>query len=208
MNRIRTFAITLSLLLATTTAGPAWADGSGGLLVGAKVGAGFGQVMSPFGTAFIPELEVGYALPMGLAFTVSAQYAAPTTTGTAPKDARLPGSGVMSYTLTQNQLILSLAAMYRLDVGSKTFRPYAAIGPRLYLMRTDIVASGGGQDYGKNAETSTQVGVLVEAGTEIALGPGALTAELQLGYASVDQTVLQKTSVGSLNVVVGYRVMF
>ena len=179
------------------------------MLLGFKVGAGFGQVASPFGTAFVPELELGYGFGASHSFVVAlaGQYAAPTTTGTAPKDPRLPGSGTMSYTLTQNQLILTLSAQYRFDTGS-AWRPYVALGPRLYLMRTDITASGGGQDFGKNAETSTQVGFYAAVGTEWAMGPGALTLELQFGYASVDQYVLRKTSVGALNVVAGYRILF
>jgi hypothetical protein len=215
MRYLKSLMTALVAVLLAAPAAPALAashdaghDG-GPVLLGFKVGAGFGQIASPFGTTFVPELEVGYGFGASHSFSLNlaGQYAAPSTTGTAPKDPRLPGSGVMTYTLVQNQLILTLSAMYRFETGS-AWRPYLALGPRLYLMRTDITATGGGQDYGKNAETSTQVGFYAAVGTEYALGPGALTGELQFGYASVDQYVLRKTSVGALNVVVGYRIRF
>lgn len=176
-----------------------------GLFLGVKVGAGFGQLMSPFGTAFLPELELGWAPSPAFVLFFAGQYAAPVAEGTTAPDPRLPGSGELHYTITQNQLILTLGLSYRLDVSSDLVRPYLSAGGRSYLMRSDVVADGGGQDFGPNAETSTSWGAFGALGVELALGPGDLTAEVQLGWAPLETTILRETSTGALNGVVGYR---
>ncbi|MDY0058987.1 MAG: hypothetical protein RBU45_04190 [Myxococcota bacterium] len=191
--------------------GPVYARGGLyglGLVVGAKLGAGFGQPFSELGTAFVPELELGYLLPplqrsLQLSFTTS--WAAPGSEGKAPADARLPGDGVMSYSLTEQQLIFGLGLLYRLPLSIEWLRPYAAAGARLYLLKTEVDGAAGGEAFGGNEETATEPGFVGLLGSDFFVGPGALNLELQLGYAGVDGYVMRNTSVGALNVLLGYR---
>lgn len=178
-----------------------------GLGVGLKLGAGFSQPFGDLGSAFATELEVSYLLPVAdrsLAVFASGGYAAPKAEGKGIDDARLPGPA--SYTLTQQTATLSLGLSYRLHLPVPMLRPYASLGPRLFLMRTDIRGSAGGQSFGDNQETVTRVGLYGALGAELHFGPGAALLELSLAWASIDNYVLRDTSVGALGVGLGYRV--
>lgn len=197
------WALGLLLVLPAT----ARADEDLGLMVGAKLGVGIG--LGAFGSAFVPELEVGYDLwGDRLAVVLAMQYAAPKITGTLASDARLPGDGAVSYEIVEQQFMLALAGLYRFDIGSETFRPYAALGPRLYFVRGVVNGDAGRQGFGENVETATRVGLYLAAGTEVKLGPGNLVGELQFGYASLNGYVLRNASLSTLGVLVGYRVGF
>lgn len=179
-----------------------------GLVVGLKVGGSFGQVTSDLGAAFVPELELGYTLPFAdraLEVFLSGQWAAPTMTGGAEADARLPGDGAMTFELTQQEAILSLGLLYRIPLSTPVLRPYVGVAGRVYLMRTDVTGQAGGEAFGANEETGTSWGVLGLAGVDFFLGPGALLAELQFGWAPLDGKVLADTNTGALGVMVGYR---
>lgn len=178
-----------------------------GLSVGAKLGAGFSQPFGKLGSAFTTELEVSYLLPFAdrsLAIFASGAYAQPEATGKGLMDARLPGPA--SYTLTQQTATITLGALYRLHLPVPMLRPYAALGPRLFLMRTKTSGSAGGQAFGDNNETVTRVGLYGALGAELHFGPGAVLLELSLAWASIDNYVLRDTSVGALGVALGYRV--
>ncbi|MFW6368960.1 MAG: hypothetical protein ACOC0J_00055, partial [Myxococcota bacterium] len=182
-----------------------------GVVAGAKVGAGFGQPFGPLGSSFVPEFELGYVLPVldgDLRPFLAAGYSAPRTQEQVEADARLPGDGVMSYDIVQQQLMLTLGARYHLKLGPDILSPYAALGARLYLMRSLVSAEAGGEPFGDNEETETRAGVYAAAGTELALGPGALLAELGMGWAKIDGYVLRDTSAGALNLSIGYRMRF
>ena len=201
------------LFLLGVILGPFQAAADSGLVAGAKVGAGFGQPFGPFGAALVPELEVGYALPAldgDLVPFIAASYAAPRTESEAEADEheRLPGDGVMRYDIVHQQLVLTLGARYFLPVGPEAISPYAAGGARLYLMRTQVSAEAGGEDFGYNEETDTRLGLHLALGTEMALGPGAALLELGMGYARIDGYVLRDTNAGAMTVAVGYRLFF
>jgi hypothetical protein len=176
-----------------------------GLVLGLKVGAGFGQPFGDLGTSYIPELELGYALPVldrSLELFVSGAYTAPKAEGTLSDD-RLPSP--VKYSLTQQQALVTLGLLYRVPLSTKWFRPYLAAGPRLFAMRTEAKGNGGSQPFGKNEETSTKVGVFAALGGELHVGPGALLLEVSLSWAKVDGYVLRKTSAGALGLSLGYR---
>ncbi|RMG10856.1 MAG: hypothetical protein D6729_18895 [Deltaproteobacteria bacterium] len=203
MRRLKTLLV-LALLVGPW---PALAETEGGPLVGLRLGGSFGQPFGPFGAAFSPELEVGYGFgPMTL--FASGHYSAPTAEGELAADPRLPEPSTTTYRLTRQTLAVTLGILYRLDIGSERIFPYASAGPRLFLTRTLVEAEAGGQDFGKNEETASDVGLSVAAGTEYALGPGHLLAELQLAWAAVDGLVLQATNAGALNLFLGYRLRF
>jgi hypothetical protein len=185
----------------------AYARGTG-LAVGLKLGGGFGQPFGDLGTSFVGELEVGYVLPplnRAIEIFLAGQYTAPSTEGTVESDARLPGTGVMSYELTQRQAILTLGVLGRIPIPVRLLRPYVAAGGRLYLMRTEVTGTGGGEPFGDNEETASQLGFFAALGGELFVGPGALLLEIGLGYAPVDGFVLRNTNVGSLSTSLGYR---
>ena len=182
-----------------------------GLVLGAKTGASFGQAFSELGTSFVGELEIGYTLPLpaplGRDFEIllALQYAGPSAEGTGSPDERLPAGAALDYELTEQQLVLTLAALYRVPIGSDLIRPYVAAGVRSYFLRTEIEASAEGEAFGAHEETATSLGPYGALGGELFLGPGALLLELQVGYATLDGTIFADHNVGALNTVLGYR---
>jgi hypothetical protein len=93
-----------------------------------------------------------------------------------------------------------------LRVPIDMLRPYAAVGPRLYLMRTKISGKAGGESFGSNQETDTRIGVFGALGAELHVGPGAVLLEASLAWAKLDGYVLRNTSAGALGVALGYRI--
>ena len=179
-----------------------------GLVVGATAGGGFGQVFTDFGTRFVGGLEIGYLLPFldrSLEYWVSGQYAAPKAEGTAAADPRLPGSGEMTYEVVHNQATIGTGVLYRIPLSTTLIRPYVSVGGLMYLTRTDVTGSAGGESFGENEETATDYGFFGALGAEYYLGPGGLLFEVQTSYASVDHFILRETNSGALNVALGYR---
>jgi hypothetical protein len=182
-----------------------------GLVLGAKVGGGLGKPFSEFGATPVVELELGYMLPplhRSFELFVSGQYAQPGISGvTSQADPRLPSDGRIHYDLTQQELALSLGALYRIDVGTKMLMPYGGVAGRMYMLNTQIKGTAGGQSYGDNHETRNAFGLSLLGGVELYLGPGALLGELSFGWASVNGFVLRNTNLGALSLAVGYRLM-
>jgi hypothetical protein len=65
-----------------------------------------------------------------------------------------------------------------------------------------------GRAFGTNTESGYEHGFYAAVGVDLFLGPGALLAELQCAYAGHNSFVLRDTNVGSLQLLVGYRLMF
>lgn len=180
-----------------------------GLVLGGKIGGGLGKPFSEFGASYVLEVELGYMLPVldkGIEIFISGQYTQPTTDGIeGESDPRLPGT--LSYDITQQELALTLGALYRFHVGLDWLAPYGGLGARLYMLRTKVTGSAGGESFGKTEETQSEAGLLLLGGVDFRLGPGALMAELQFGWAHVDGFVLRDTNLGALQLLVGYRAM-
>ncbi|HKU39472.1 MAG TPA: outer membrane beta-barrel protein [Polyangiales bacterium] len=203
-------ALVLGLSLLATRASAedaAYERGQGtGITLGLKLGGGFSQPFGDLGTSFLTELEVGYTLPVAkrsFAVFLSGAYTQPGAEGKDLKDDRLPGPA--SYELTQQELMLTLGLTYRLHLPTELVRPYASLGPRLFLMRTLVKGSAGGEAFGENDETATDIGVFGALGAELHIGPGAALFELSMTWAKIDGYVLRDTSAGALSVGVGYR---
>ncbi len=185
-----------------------------GLVIGAKLGAGIGEPLNELGVTFVGELELGYALPLpepiGRSLEVfgAGAYLAPSSEGvsTAP-DPRLPGDGILTYEVTQQAAVITLGARYRIPLLDESIAPYGALGGRLYMMRTSVDGEVAAEAFGVNEETNSTFGLHVAAGIDVRLGPGALLAEVQLGYAALDDYVLRDTNFGALVLLVGYRFM-
>lgn len=178
-----------------------------GVSLGLKLGAGFSQPFGDLGTGFLTELEVGYTLPVAkraIAVFFSGAYTQPGAEGKGLTDARLPGPA--SYEISQQELLLTLGLTYRLHLPTKLIRPYASLGPRLFLLRTNVKGSAQGQAFGENHETATDIGVFAALGSELHFGPGAALIEISMTWAKVDGYVLRDTSAGALALGLGYRV--
>ncbi len=183
-----------------------------GLVFGLKLGAGFSQPFSDLGSSFVTELEIGYLLPLpdpisrSIELFVTGQYAQPSVQGkTAEADPRLPDDGIMHYDVTQQQLILTFGALYRLPLGGELLRPYAALGGRVYMMRSQIQGEVAEERFGDNEETATQGGLYGALGCDVFLGPGSAFVEVQVAHAKLDGYVMRDTNVGALNLALGYR---
>jgi hypothetical protein len=184
-----------------------------GLVTGLKLGAGFGRPFGEFGTSPIGELELGYLLPaLDRSFELffSGQYAQPVTKANGIVDdegsagsSRLPGE--MNYEITTQQGVLTLGALYRVPLHVPMFRPYAALGGRMYLLKSTIDASAGMEDFGENTETDREFGFFGALGGELYIGPGAALLELQFGHTTIDGFVLRDAGASSLNTALGYR---
>ncbi len=179
----------------------------GGAILGAQVGALFGQPFSPLGTSYFVEVEAGYLLPYLhrlFAVTATCAFSAPGTDGSGA-DPRLPGGGY-SYSITQQQLMFGLNVMAKIPLGRVV--PYVGVGPRLFLVRT--ISSGstsGGAAIPESSETSTEAGVGVPVGVDVLLGPGRLFVEMQLLYAATAQRSTGSAALGSLVLGLGYRLV-
>jgi hypothetical protein len=182
-----------------------------GIVLGGKIGAGLGKPMSEFGASYVLELEVGWMLPVldrSLEVFVTGQYTRPKITDIEGEAGpRLPGDGVPHAEITQDELALTLGLLYRFHVGLDWLAPYGGAGARLYMQRTTVKGSAGGESFGSNEETQSDAGLLLLGGVDFGLGPGALLAELQFGWAKLDGFVLRDTNAGALRLLVGYRAM-
>ncbi|MFO0745030.1 MAG: hypothetical protein U1F43_05045 [Myxococcota bacterium] len=181
------------------------------VVVGLKVGGAFSGAFNTLGTAFAPELELGALLPFAeraLEVFLSGRWAAPSDEGTSAPDPRLPGDGVAHWKVTRNELSLGLGLRVRIPLASDLFRPYLAAGARLFLLRTHVSGSAGGEAFGGNDETGTAFGFLFQLGGELYVGPGALLLELAVNGAPLDQTILADTNASSFDVYLGYRFFF
>lgn len=186
----------------------------GGLVTGAKVGAGFGQPFNESGSSFVLELEAGYLLPLpdpiyeGFEVFVSGQYSQPVTDGKSVEpDPRLPGDGIVHFEITQQRLVFTLGVLYRVPLAIDFLRPYIAVGGRIYLIRSLIEAEVAEERFGRNEETATEPGWYGALGTDLFLGPGAVLLEFQIAHAGLDGTVFQNTNLAALTIVTGYRII-
>ena len=94
--------------------------------------------------------------------------------------------------------------------GTKRWTPYAALGPRIYMLRTKVdgqcVTSG--NDFGTSTEKNTKVGFGLQLGAEYDLWRGALLGELSVAWSGLDHRTTGDTNTGSLGINVGYRLKF
>ena len=185
-----------------------------GLVLGAKLGAGYGKPLNEFGASYVVELELGWLLPLpdplrhSFELFVAPAYTAPRLEGDLPRDTRLPGDGRAHYLVSQRILTATAGLLFRLPLSSERFAPYAALGYRGYFRATRTDGSVAGESFGENTEYGYAHGLYAAAGLDVFVGPGALLAEFQLGYAPRDAFVLRDTNLGALQLLLGYRLMW
>jgi hypothetical protein len=111
----------------------------------------------------------------------------------------------MSYDLTQQEFTITAGALYRLALPIALFRPYAAVGGRLYMMKTKVTGASATESFGENREGAVSPGFYAALGGELHFGPGAVLLEAQLTYAKIDGFVMRDTNAGAINLALGYR---
>ncbi|HKP57944.1 MAG TPA: carboxypeptidase-like regulatory domain-containing protein [Polyangiales bacterium] len=185
-----------------------------GLVVGAKLGGGYGKPLNEFGASYVLELELGWLLPLpdplrhSFELFVAPAYTAPRLEGDVPRDARLPGNGRAHYVVSQRLLTTTAGLLFRLPLPSDRFAPYAALGYRGYWSATQTDGTVAGEDFGENTEYGYAHGLYAAAGLDVFLGPGALLAEFQFAWAPRNAYVLRETNLGAMQLLAGYRLMW
>ena len=184
---------------------PAPPKEGGLILFGGRVGGivPFGG-LSPFVTGGI---EAGYVFPwlnQGLAAAVQMDYTAPKSDGTQTDPRLLSNNGSYNWKLTEQQLSIMPVVMYRLTSLGRLV-PYVGIGPRIYMLKSNVKGTVGDQVISETTEKSTKVGFGIPLGVEYGLGPGAVLAELLFQYGGLDHTATGDTNTGAASLALGYR---
>jgi outer membrane protein W len=176
----------------------------GEFLIAVKLGGLFAQPFSSLGASYLVDLELGWALPVWqhrLAITVEGAYTAPEANGSGTNAQTT--AGAYTWHLQQRQGLLGLSLILRWPVGRWT--PYVGVGPRMFLLQSEIDGKSGMTAFSTSSEVSTKVGVGAPIGLGVRLGPGDLFLEFAVNWAPIDHSVTGNTNVGSLALTLGYR---
>jgi hypothetical protein len=192
---------------------PAVAGARETITAGLKAGVGISNLHSDLGVGPEFEIEGGYTLPWlqhRLRALLQVGYE---RTGASKDvdDARVgdPGYG---FDLTEDKLTVMPAIFGQLwSPGARRWNPYAALGPRIFMLRTKVDAKSDGDPgaaFGDSTEKNTEIGFGVQIGVEYDLWKGALLGELQTVWSKLDHRTTGDTNTGSLGINVGYRLKF
>lgn len=181
-------------------------DDSSAFLAAGKIGgivpfAGF----TPFVTGGVELGWIFGGTGRRIGALLDVTYTTPKGDGTV-EDTRYEDGG-FSWELVQKQLVFQPTFLYRLTGVAGDLVPYAGIGPRIYLLETNVEGTSGGEVIQETHETSTKFGVGVPLGLEYALGPGGLMAELLFQWAPIDHRITGDTNLGSASLFLGYRAL-
>lgn len=189
------------------------------IVLAPHVGVTFPQLTSELQTWPIFGLELGYIFDFDvgnmerpLQAGIDVMYTQPTSSGTGDSG-NLGGTGEdgaeYAYDLKQQMLIVEGYGLWRFMPAGDTISAYGLLGPRIYLMRSIMEATGNdGQDFGTNYETKTQVGLVFGGGIDAAMGPGTLFAGLEFGWSNLKERITGDSNTGAIVLDVGYRLYF
>lgn len=189
------------------------------IVVAPHAGVTFPQLTSELQTWPIFGLELGYmfdfdvgSMERPLQVGLDVMYTQPSSAGTGDSSnlGGTDGDGAdYSYDLTQQMLILELYGLWRFMPAGDTVSAYGLLGPRAYLMRSIMEARGnGGESFGTNYETKTQIGLVAGGGVDVALGPGTMFAALEFGWSDLKERITGDSNTGALVLDLGYRLYF
>ena len=177
--------VTRRLLLPVLLLLPAAAGARETITAGLKAGVGISQPFSDLGTGPEFELEGGYTLPwlgQRLRALLQVGYERTGADGSVD-DTRFEGGGY-KWELTEDKLTVMPAIYGQLwSPGTKKWTPYAALGPRIYMLRSKENAKSKGdpaEGFGTATEKDTKVGFGLQIGAEYDLWKGSLLGELQM----------------------------
>jgi hypothetical protein len=186
----------------------------GAAIIGIKMGALLADAFNKLGPSFLIDLEAGYLLPWlnrSFAVTLDLGYSQPTTSGENITDPRIvSNNNQYSWDLTQRELMFGMTFLYRATFLEKRIRvaPYVGVGPRLWLLQTRVSGSSGAMNpINLSTEQSTKIGVSVPVGVDVHVGPGRVFGELQVLWAPIDHRTTGDSSVGSITLTAGYRLL-
>lgn len=186
------------------------------LVIGPHIGMTMPQLFSDLGFWPIFGLEIGWIAPFDagamrrpLQISLDTLYTAPGASGSG-ESAWLGEDGAeYAWDLRQKMLIFQLGFLWRFLPPSSLVRPYATVGPRLFLMETVLEARGNGdEDFGTNRETNHEFGFAFGGGLDISAGPGTAFATLLLSTSNLDQRITGDTNTGTMSLSIGYRLWF
>jgi hypothetical protein len=194
---------------AATVTHPAPPHDRGAFIIGLKAGGLFAQPFSDLGTSFLVDVELGYALPTlqrGLVILLDCGYTQPTASGTQQDPRVTANGGSYTWELTQRELMFGATLAYRATwIGSGRVAPYLGVGPRLWLLQTNVLGQAGLSTISQSSEQSTKIGLAVPLGLDVGLGAGRIFIEVQLLWAPIDHRTTGDSSVGALTGALGYR---
>ncbi|MFW5967913.1 MAG: outer membrane beta-barrel protein [Persicimonas sp.] len=218
---VSALVLAVGLLVSTTafaqegaSSDHAAADNS--VVVAPHVGALFPQVTSDLDSWAVFGLSGGYILPgemLGferpLELGLDVMYTQPGGSGGGHEPNLGEDGSDYSWDLTQRMVVLEAYGLWRFKPAGGSFSPYAHIGPRTYLMETEVDAvTEEGEDFGTNTEQKTEFGFVFGGGADFAVGPGTMYGTLEFGWNNLDQRISGDTAVGALALDVGYRLFF
>jgi hypothetical protein len=171
--------------------------------LGLATGVSLPQISSELGTAASLEIDVGVPVWKSLTIVGAIAYSQPTV-DSGLSDPRLTGMAYSTET-TQRELTVTAGATWRFLKFTSSFNAYAGLGPRIWLLETITNGTSGGASFGENQETSTRIGGAAWAGAEYLIGPGAATAELDLGGSDLPHLVTGDVATTAIALQIGYR---
>ena len=179
-----------------------------GIAAAPKIGATFHTIFNELKPMILMELEGGVLLlDRHLEIDLALSWARPKST-LSKDDPRL-ADGSYEWEIKQDFLSLGLIGRYRFLDSSYWFGPYAALGPRILMLRTKARGeSDSGNSLGTNEQSETRFGFSVAVGGELYIGPGAALIEAGFTFGNLDGYITGDTSSAALEVLMGYRFMF
>jgi hypothetical protein len=200
---------------------PADGHDRGAFVIGLKAGVLFPEPFTEgrLGPSFLADIELGYVLPYahrGFAVLLDAGYTQPMASGTTsdprvgamtpPASAMTTTAGNYTWSMTQRELVAGLTLMWRMSfIGNGRVAPYIGVGPRLWFLQTLVTGASGSNTISESREQSTRVGLSVPIGVDVGLGPGRIFIEAMMLWAPIDHRITGDSSVGSIDVLLGYR---
>ncbi|HXI60360.1 MAG TPA: hypothetical protein VNO55_30065 [Polyangia bacterium] len=173
-----------------------------------KAGGHFPQLTNKLGTNFDAILKFGYgvAVDRRLQLFIDLGYSQPAH-DTSATDPRLGMAGAMyQSTVTVRALSTTVGGQFFFLPMNSFLLPYGGLGLQLHFVKSTVTGSGGNA-FGDNDETSTQIGGAAFGGLGLHLGPGLLLGELRFGYAGIGQKVTGDANIGALSVLLGYGLL-
>ena len=178
---------------------------------GAFVAGAMGGAIVPWnglGANAVGDVQIGYILPFlrrSFGVLVDVAYSVPKTAGNQA-DPRVASGAAYDWHITHQQLSITPHVTYRMPWFGRV-TPFVGVGPRIYLDKSTVEGSAGSSTISPTKEQSTKVGFGIPVGVDVALGPGALIAEVLFEWGRIDHTATGSASSAGSSFQLGYHFM-
>jgi hypothetical protein len=182
-------------------------------------GSGLGLLVEPRVGGFLPSGRLGLSPSFGVQAgrilvpdkqlwgIAELAFARPTHGGRGGT-AEAP-LGTFEYNLAVNDVSILLGARKMFPTRIQRLTPFAEAGLKLHVLHSTSSGRSDSQgSFGTSEETSLAPGLALRGGAAYRLGPGAVSAALELGYARVDQHITGDVWFGGLGFTAGYLYAF